>query len=110
MSQIRVVVYDKDEYTTEDWPPADAVGFICWFQNKLESVPKEFRDDVKIILHAHASHDDYVDAEINIEIYYYRAETPEEILEQQAKEHALQKQKEIAERAALAKLKAKYGE
>ena len=108
MTQIRVDVYDKYEYTTEDWPPTDAVGFICWFQSKLESVPQEFRDDVKIKLHAFPSYDD--SAESNIEIYYYRDETPEDILKRQAKERALKKQQEISELVTLAKLKAKYGE
>lgn len=59
-------------------------------------------------MHAVPSYDD--SAESNIEIYYYRDETPEDILKRQAKERRPQKQQEISELAMLAKLKAKYGE
>lgn len=92
-------------YGNEDWPPVDPAGFLRWFQDKIETVPVEYRDTLAISISAHAYYDSGT-AEIIIE--YTRDETPEEI---DAREYEAQRQasnKEAQERKTLAALKAKY--
>ncbi len=104
---IKITVFNAEEYGSQkDWPSSNAVEFVKWFQAKLDLIPAEYRNMAFIDL---ASHTSYDSSEIEIDIYYGRPETAEEIVK---REHRIQLQKEherINELALLEKLKKKYG-
>lgn len=58
-----------------DWPPDDLVGFIAWFQGKLDEVPEQYRGAARVDLST-----DYEDGDcyVDLSIHYYRPETEDE--------------------------------
>ena len=103
----QITVFNAEEYDSQkDWPSKNAVEFVKWFQGKLDLIPAEYHNVAFIDLDSHTSYDS---SEIEIDIYYDRPETAEEIA---TREHKIQMQKEherINELALLEKLKKKYG-
>ena len=103
---IFVDVFKKEQYDGE-WPEENAIKFLAWFEEKINSIPKEFKDSAKVELEAVSSYGGCAYA--SIEIYYYRPETDEEEIARKAKEQnkaELQKQRELRQ---LEELKRKYG-
>jgi hypothetical protein len=69
---IRVDVFNSEQYNGRDWPSENAIDFIGWFNEKISLIPEEFRDSATIDI---SSPYEYV----SIEIYYKRPETKEDI-------------------------------
>jgi len=70
---IKIVVYESDQYNHDDWPSCNALEYIGWFQDKLDTVPEEFRDKVDIDVDSEPS---WGDSTTNtICITYWRQET-----------------------------------
>lgn len=83
----RVVVYGSDD-DKDNWP-VKLKDFIAHWQTYLDKVPEEYRDSVKIEF---GGKDFYGSIEINVEIYYTRPMTQEEILQETLK---LQREMEL---------------
>lgn len=87
---MRVTVFNnRDKYTSIPDKPEDLIAFI---KDLLDSVPDEFKDSARIEFDAYPEYDS---AYLEVDFYYYRPETEEEII---AKEEA-QRIKDIAELA-----------
>lgn len=82
--EVRVSVFETPIFNRDrDWPPDDLVGFIAWFQGKLDEIPEQFRGAARVDLSTDYEEGDcYVD----LSIYYDRPETEEEIDARQKKE------------------------
>jgi len=103
---IMVEVFKKEQYDG-DWPERNAIEFLAWFEEKINSIPEEFRREAKIELEALSSYEE--SAYVSLEIYYYRPETGDEELVRKSKEQnriELVKQRELKQ---LEELKRKYG-
>jgi len=106
--EVRVTVYDGEEFSHGgDWPPGNLAEAIAWLQERLDSVPPEYRDVVKVDFDSVS--DGYGGHEAGIKIHYIRPETDEEMAARQARERRdaeLRRQQEIQ---TLKTLQAKYG-
>jgi len=103
---IKIEVFKKDQYDGE-WPEENAAKFLAWFEEKINSIPKEFRDSAKVELEAVPGYEHCAYA--SIEIYYYRPETDEEEIARKAKEQNRAELKKQLELRQLEELKRKYG-
>jgi len=95
--KIQVTVFDKEQYSGDDWPSSNGYEFIKWFTDKLESIPEEFKKDAVFDLDAT---DSYGSPYVTLELYYNRPETQEEISDRQARyknTKVIQKNNDIAE-------------
>ena len=101
-----VVHFDKEKFDGE-WPPVDAERTVAWFQEKLESIPAEFRHTAKIEFESASGYEG--DHYARIVITYMRPETAQESAERNARDDAMRRMVEASERAELARLQAKYG-
>lgn len=100
--KIIVTVFDNHQYEG-DWPPENAVEAISWFQEKINSIPVEFRDTAKIEIEGIESYDcSYV----NIEITYTREETDAELATRKAHEYEAAERAKQRDLQKLAELKA----
>ena len=102
---IKVEVFNEEQYDGE-WPSENGAEFIAWFQEKLESIPQEFRGSAKIELDSVSGYEGSSYA--SIEIYYYRPETEEEAKVRESKSQyraELLRQRELRQ---LEELKRKY--
>jgi hypothetical protein len=110
--EVRIVVYDSEQYDGNDWPtanyPATLIGAIEWFQSKLALIPKKYRLTAQCEIDSVGSYEGSHYA--YIEISYRRPETDEEMTQRFTKIQAEQHERERLERAKLAELRAKYGE
>lgn len=103
---IKITVFDKQQYDAE-WPSEDAIEFIAFFQEKLASIPEEFRSSAIIEVDSISGYEGSSYASINI--YYYRPETEEEVKVRESKAQnkaELLRQRELKQ---LEELKRKYG-
>ena len=103
---IMIEVFNKQRYDC-DWPPRGAVEFIAWFEEKINSIPEEFRRAAIVDLGAVESYDNSYYA--TIEIYYCRPETKEEERIRADKEQEYAKSLREKELKQLKELKRKYG-
>lgn len=88
-----------------DYPPSDPKGLMAWFAGKIAEIPEGSREKARIECCSYTSYgDDYG----QITISYTRPETAEEMRERVGAVKARAFERESAERAALAQLKAKY--
>ena len=104
--KIRVDIFNKEQYDSDDWPPENAAEFVSWFNEKLSNVPDEFSHLAIVDLEAIPSYEN--SAYASIQIYYYRPETEKEIYDREITERNKQnmiKQKELRQ---LAELQKKY--
>lgn len=106
LKQMRVVVFDKEEYDGE-WPPTDATECVAWFVGKLDMIPKEYRGAAKIEFDSVGGYEGSHYA--HIDISYVRPETDNETKAREAEEQRLQEAQKAHELRTLAALKAKYG-
>lgn len=103
---IKIEVFKKEQYDG-DWPEENAFQFLTWFEEKINSIPEEFRETAKVELEPVSGYDGGSYA--SIEIYYYRPETEEETKVRESKEKnraELLRQRELKR---LEELKRKYG-
>lgn len=105
---VRVNVFETPGFNRrKDWPPDDLVGFIAWFQKKLDCVSEPYKQEVNIDLEPDGDR-------LDLSIYYYRPETEEEVKARQEKENergrVLREQIEANERREYERLKAKFGQ
>ena len=89
-----------------DWPPNDAAGFLAWVQAKIDDVPQEHRNTLRIELDSTSRYDS---AYATIEFSYERPETDEEEAEREGRFAAQQERRRAEELRILAELQAKYG-
>lgn len=108
---VQETVHDGGEYDSNGWPPEDPARFMAWFQERIDRIPAEHRQNAKIEF---SSEGDYCGGHSpHIEITYLRPETDDQFASrvqreaQQAEFDA--RRKEHHERATLAALQAKYG-
>lgn len=96
-----VTVFKTSSYYSEEWPPENLLEFKAWLDERIESIPKEYRS-VAVLEISTEDEDTY----FNIE--YKREETDDEewIRENWEAERTLRH--EERERKTLAMLKAKY--
>jgi hypothetical protein len=78
-----VRIFRQERYDGE-WLPEKLSDAIAWLQEKLESVPTEYRDSAKIEIDSVSSWEDSHYA--SIEISYRRPPTEAEIADRKAKE------------------------
>ncbi len=95
-----------DNFSNPDWPPDKATEFMAWFQSKLDMIPDEYKELTMIDLTNSTSYDS---SKMEIEIYYERAETPEEETERERQAQAQIEHKRQQEIELLERLKKKYG-
>jgi hypothetical protein len=115
MSQERKTVYmsifNAGEHDDYGWPPKNAIRFIAWFQEKIDSIPLEFRDSAIVEINSVSEY--YGAHSVELEIHYKRPETDIEmrarIVRDKAAADFKASQQEQQERAVLAALQAKYG-
>ena len=102
---IKIEVFNKEQYEGE-WPQENAIKFLAWFEEKIKSIPEEFRDESRVELESVPSYEN--SAYLSIGIYYYRPETDEEERVRKSREQnraELQRQRELRQ---LEELKRKY--
>lgn len=73
--KIKVTIYKKIQWD-KDWPPDNATLFIAWFNEKLKTVPVEYRNSAQICAEGIFGYDK--EPKTEIEIFYYRNLTIEE--------------------------------
>ena len=105
-NRTQVIVFDKEQYEG-DWPPTEATEYVAWFAAKLEAIPAEYLATAKIVISGVGSYQDSY--YLNIEIYYHRMETDDEMAYREAEERLREEQQKAHELLTLAELKAKYG-
>jgi len=108
---VQETVHNGGPYDGNGWPPEEPAGFMAWFQERIDSIPPEFRPQAKIEFASEGGY--YGDHSPHIEITYLRPETDEQYasrLQREAHEaRARAQMQEHQERAALAALLKKYG-
>ena len=82
MSDVKVTIYEKDYY----YPEGNAAEFMKFFQDKLDTIPKEFVDSAVIEIEAV---DNYGSSSIDCSIYYFRPQTEAEISAEMAAKEAI---------------------
>jgi hypothetical protein len=88
-------------------PPEDAEGFLTWFTEKINSVPEEFRKDVKIEIES-CDRDEEDDRRPRMLMRYWRLQTEDEKIKE-VEDREIKESKVISlELDTLAMLKAKY--
>ena len=103
---IKIEVFRKERYEGE-WPEKNAIAFLAWFEEKINSIPEEFRGSAEVEIDSVSLGEGSSYA--LIEIYYSRPETKEEAKARELKQHdkaELLKQRELRQ---LEELKRKYG-
>lgn len=103
--QVRVVVFNKERYDG-DWPPEVAVDFLRWFQDKVQSIPPEYRDNAKVEIDATGGYEGSYYA--TIEITYERSETDAEYAARLEGARRATDDRQRQERALYEQLRAKY--
>lgn len=74
---VKVTVFETPGFDSRSaWPPDNLMGFIEWFQSKLDSVPAEYKGSVIIDMETSQEYDI---CKVDLSIYYFRPETDEEI-------------------------------
>ena len=105
---IKIEVFKKELFDYDGvWPEENAVKFLAWLEEKINSIPKEFRNSAKVDFEAEPGYAE--NASATVEIHYYRPETDEEEIARKAKEQnraELRKQQDLRQ---LEELKLKYG-
>jgi hypothetical protein len=98
----KVTVFGDDYF----YAPEDAKGFMEFWQKKLDLIPKEFIESAAIDIEPV---DNYGSPGIEVEIYYYRPETNEEIEERERQENMAMESRLKRDRASYLQLKARLG-
>lgn len=94
MSIVKVKVYEKGIF---DDVPTNAKDFMLFFQEKLDSIPSEFKDSAEIEIEANPYYDSAI---LGIEMYYFRPKTDSELkadAEIQARQLEESKRRKLAE-------------
>jgi len=73
LSTVKVTIYEKDSCYDI---PSDAAGFINFFQEKIDSIPEEFKSSAQIDVEASAFYDS---ALLGVCVYYFRPKTKAEL-------------------------------
>ena len=102
--QKRVTLFNQEQYDG-DWPPCNATEFVAWFAEKLGEIPAEYRKAAIIDIGSSACYDC---STANIEIYYDRHETDDEMTGRETEELRRKEAQKAHELQTLAALKAKY--
>lgn len=45
---VQETIFNGSQYESDGWPPEDPVGFMAWFQARIERIPIEHRAEAKI--------------------------------------------------------------
>lgn len=108
---VQETVHNGGPYDNNGWPPEDPAGFMAWFQERIDSIPPEYRSAAKIEFTTESGY--YGDSSAHIEITYLRPETDEQYasrLQREAENAAAQAAAQVLqERRALVALLKKYG-
>lgn len=65
---VKVLVYSTEGSYSAGWPPENGVKLVEWLNEKLDSVPKKYRDKVVVEFSCTPDYDGYTSS---LEIYYY---------------------------------------
>lgn len=104
--KVQKVVF-RDAVDDDEGPPQDLVGFIKWFQDKLDGIPEEHRAETKAVLGVQSAfYGEYVP---HIEITYLLDETDEQFNSRLKREEHQKQVRVHQEMRTLAALLAKYG-
>lgn len=102
--KIRVTVAAVDEYEDREWVGESFADFTAWVNEVFDAIPEEYRNVAQLdIDHNSLGNSNYS----QIEVYYYRYETPEEVAAREAKLIEAERLKETQERQIYERLKAK---
>lgn len=101
----RVTVFSHERYDGE-WMPEGLADAIAWLNDKLESIPAEYRDSATIEIDSVSSWEDSHYASITIT--YTRPETDDEVCERVDRERRMAAHREAQERATYEALKRKF--
>lgn len=111
MGNVTKNVFETPLSGRDDWPPEDLVGFIAWFQDKLDMIPTQHRHTASVYLEVGLI---FGEPKIDLSIYYDSPETQEEkdsrLKRDIERQKERQKQIEANERREYDRLKAKFGE
>jgi hypothetical protein len=103
--RVTVVVFDGEQYHG-GWPPSNAIGFLAWLAEKIDSIPAEHRESALIEINSYI---EYYSSQATIKITYSRPITSAEIDAENKKAETVKRNREQEERQQLARLQAKYG-
>ncbi len=101
---VRIYIFNKEQFDG-DWPPEPPAECMAWFSSKITEVPEEYLGTAHIEFDSESGYEG--DHYGRIRIWYERPETDAEMAVRTSRVLAEENQ-EWAERAALARLKAKY--
>ena len=95
MNQIKIQVLKETEMYENGFPPDNAIEFLNWLKDKINSVPENHKNLIQI---EWGSAYNYGDSETpTIEMYYFRDKTTEELeqenFKKQGNEHRARLQK-----------------
>jgi hypothetical protein len=80
---VRENVFVSEQYDG-NWPSSNAVDFVSFIVQTIESIPEEYRNEARIEIDSNLGYEDSTTT--SIEIYYYRPETEEEKEKREKKE------------------------
>ena len=103
--KISVKVFNQIKYDGE-WPPVEAMKFVAWLNEKLATIPDEYKESAAIEIDSTTAYEDSIYPTICIA--YHRHETDEEMETRLSKEKMFQEAKRIADLKVFKELKEKY--
>ena len=95
--------YDNHEWNQD--PPENLIEHIAWLEEKLQSIPEEFRESAFVKIYAD---EEYGDPTLIYKIWFSRPETDNEEATRERQDQARAESVREREIAELAKLRAKY--
>ena len=104
---IRVDVFNGEQYDGGDWPGNTPAELLRWFEGKISAIPTEFMDTARVKLDTASGYEGA--SYVSIEIYYHRPETDEEAAAREARERADAERLKQRDLSRLEELKRKYG-
>ena len=106
--KVKVTVYKQTRWASMDWPPEDALSYIAlaWFNEKINQIPQKHQNSTQIYIEGASGYDDEPVPEI--EIFYLRDLTNEEIIKQKLVEKTKDQANVVHELKELKRLKEKY--
>ena len=81
---VQETVFNGGEHERDGWPSEDAIGFLAWFQERIDRIPAEHQMTAKISLESQGGY--YGEHHAHIEITYQRPETDEQFAARLARE------------------------
>jgi hypothetical protein len=105
--QVQEIIFYGSKFGGDGWPPEDPAGFMAWFQECIDRIPRAHRATARIEIGAQSEY--YGESAANIEITYMRDETDDQFSARLQRDKAHQQRKIAEEKRMLSALLAKHG-